>query len=344
MKENNTAKKNDVKTGSVSDIYEYEQKYVKKENSKSIRFFLRLIIIILAVAVFACLFSVGYRLYEIFDNKYVGYGIAAIFLVLYIVLFIVPVVKIMRSDYFKVNVNSETAGEAKRHNKKVREDIAKKIVDFNAEVDNAGWYDGETVDRLGYALSKNDNEGIKECLTALYGGSVKKSARSIIAKSSVKAGLLSAISQSKTLDTALITAVNLQMIKDIIFLYGFRPTDARLVRIFGAVMADALVAYGLGSINIGKGVAKTVGEAAKGIPVLGQALSILVDSSVQGLVNGTLTAVIGFQTIRYLNYEYKLQNILDGVVLVEEGEEKEIFEELEDTLKKAGKKKSTATV
>lgn len=41
----------------------------------------------------------------------------------------------------------------------------------------------------------------------------------------------------------------------------------------------------------------------------------------QGLTNGTLTAVIGFQTIRYLNKEYKLQNILDGVEVGESEEE-----------------------
>ena len=40
--------------------------------------------------------------------------------------------------------------------------------------------------------------------------------------------------------------------------------------------------------------------------------------------NGVLTAVIGFQTIKYLNLEYRLQEILDGVELEETEEE---FEE-----------------
>ncbi|MCD8206272.1 MAG: YcjF family protein, partial [Clostridia bacterium] len=231
MAKNERKAKRKAEEDAAMTIYDYEEKYVKKENSKSVKFFLRLIIVLLAIAVFACFFTVWYRIYELVDkNMYWGIGVGALLIILYIVLFIVPVAKIMRSEYFQVNVNSEGAAEAKRHNKKVREDIARKIVDFNANVDNAGWYDGETVERLDAALSGGDKEGIKQCLTDLYNGSVKKSAKSIITKSSVKAGLLSAISQSKTMDTALITAVNLQMIKDIIFLYGFRPTDARLVR------------------------------------------------------------------------------------------------------------------
>ena len=133
----------------------------------------------------------------------------------------------------------------------------------------------------------------------------------------------------------LVAVVNLQMIKDIVFLYGFRPSDTRLVKIFGAVLRNALVSYGLGSLKIGNGIARTMGDAARGIPILGTAISVLVDSSVQGLTNGTLTAVIGFQTIKYLNTEYKLQNILDGVEIAETEEElTEACNELEKELKK----------
>lgn len=73
----------------------------------------------------------------------------------------------------------------------------------------------------------------------------------------------------------------------------------------------------------------------RGIPFLGSAISALVDSSIQGLTNGTLTAVIGYQTIRYLNKEYRLQNILDGVEITETQEElAEACEEIKDELKR----------
>ena len=130
----------------------------------------------------------------------------------------------------------------------------------------------------------------------------------------------------------------MQLVKDIVFLYGFRPSEARLVKIFAAVVQNALIAYGLGSVKLGNGIVKTMGDAAKGIPFLGTAISALVDSSVQGLANGTMTAVIGFQTIKYLNKEYRLQNILDGIELKTDEALQETCAELERELRRAPKK------
>ena len=126
------------------------------------------------------------------------------------------------------------------------------------------------------------------------------------------------------------------------FLYGFRPSDAKLMKIFGRVLQNSLIAYGLGGVKIGNSIVKTMGDAVKGIPFLGSAISVLVDSSVQGLTNGVLTAVMGYQTIKYLNQEYKLQEILDGVELAETEEELQATcAEIENELK-MGKKVSHA--
>jgi uncharacterized membrane protein YcjF (UPF0283 family) len=273
-------------------------------------------------------------------NVYAGYAAAGISVLLFIFLFIVPVVKIFKSDYFITNVNSKTAAQAKRHNKELRHKIAEKMVDFNSKVEGVGWYDGRIVDQMEVALKHNDDEGIKTCLTALYQGKVKKSARDIIFKCSLKSAAYSAISQTSRTDAALVAVINLQMVKDLVFLYGFRPSDARLVKIFAKVVQNSLISYGLGGLKIGNSIVKTMGDAAKGIPILGTAISAVVDSSVQGLTNGTLTAVMGFQTIRYLNKEYKLQDILDGVSVAETEEElQETCKDIETELRKTPNKR-----
>ncbi len=322
-------------------IYDYEQKYVKRQNARGAKIFLRLSAAILGVFLFVILLLVTLRVYDI--NQYAGYGVGAACLLVYILVFIVPVVKILRTGYFVTNVNAYNAGKAQRHNRKLRHQIADKIIDFTAKVDGVGWYDSELVGKLAIALKTGDEDKLKSTLTALYKGSVKKSAKSLIAKSSMKSAAYSAISQTAKIDAALVVVVNLQLIKDIVFLYGFRPSDARLARIFLAVLQNALIAYGLGGANIGGAVAKTMSGALKGIPLLGSAISAIVDSSVQGLVNGTLTTVIGYQTIKYLNKEYHLQNILDGVDVSEtEAELQQACEELETQLK--DKKKLAAAV
>lgn len=317
-------------------IYEYEQRYTKRENVRGARLLLGIGATAIGIFIFFCLFSITMRIYDI--NEYAGYGAAAVSVLLYILLFIVPLVKVLQTDYFQVNVNIHTAAAAKKHNKIVRRRIADKIIDLTAKVDGVGWYDSETVGKLATAVRADNDKGIMQCLSALYSGSVKKSAQELIFKAALKSGMYSAISQTNKIDSMLIAVLNLQLVKDLIFLYGFRPSDSKLVRIFARILQNSLIAYGLGGVKIGNSVVQTMGNAVKGIPLLGTAISTIVDSSVQGLANGVLTTVIGYQTIKYLNTEYRLQEILDGVEIGESEEEfREACQELEKELKK-GKK------
>ena len=300
-------------------IYEYEEKYVRRQNSRGAKMLIFVLAGVAAVIIIWCLLSITMQLYAL--NEYAGYVAAGISAVVFIAVYVVPLVKICRSDYFLTNVNSAHAGRAKAHNRRVRRSIALKIVDFNSSVDGAGWYDDKLAGDLSVALKSRDDELLKAALTALYKGKIKRTAHDIIFKNALKSAAYSALSQSSRIDAALVVVVNLQLVKDIVFLYGFRPSDAKLVKIFVTVLQNALIAYGLGSVKIGNGIVKTMGDAAKGIPILGTAIAALVDSSIQGLTNGTMTAVIGFQTIKYLNREYNLQNILDGVEISQTEEE-----------------------
>lgn len=317
-------------------IYDYEQKYTRRENVRGAKLLLRLVAAAIGVFLFFCMFSISMRVFEI--NLYAGIGTAVACAFLYIFLFIVPLVKIFKTDYFITNVNAYTARSAQAHNKKVRHDIADKIIDLTARVEGVGWYDSAEVGRLAIAVKAGDEKGLKASLTSLYTGSVKKSAKELIFKSSMKSGMYSALSQTNKVDAMLVAMLNLQLVKDLVFLYGFRPSDAKLVRIFGRVLQNSLVAYGLGGMKIGNSVVQTMGNAVKGIPLLGSAISTLVDSSVQGLTNGVLTTVMGYQTIKYLNTEYRLQEILDGIEIAETEEEiRQSCDELERELK-GGKK------
>ena len=334
-------KKSENKESEKMTIYDYEQKYVKRQNVRGAKWLLRLGAVVIGIFLFFCLFSITMKIWEI--NQYAGYGVAAVCLILYICLFIVPVVKVMKSDYFVTNVNAYTARDAKRHNKKVRRDIAEKIIDFTGKVEGVGWYDSKTVGEMAIALKTNNDKGVMDSLTALYTGCVKKSAKDLIFKSSMKSAMYSALSQTSKVDAALVVVTNLQLVKDLVFLYGFRPSDAKLVKIFGRVLQNSLIAYGLGGIKIGNSIVKTMGDAVKGIPILGTAISVLVDSSVQGLTNGVLTAVMGYQTISYLNNEYKLQQVLDGIELAEvETDLEETCVEIEKELKKGKKNPQVA--
>ena len=328
-------------------ILEYEQKYSKRENARGAKPFLTFAVSIIGVLLFVLLAMFALKMYDL--NQYVGYGVGGACLIVYVFVFIVPVCKLLKTGYFVTNVNAYTAAKAKRHNKKLRHDIAKKIIDLTSSVEGVSWYDSETVGKLAIALQTKDEEGVKKNLSALYAGSVKKSSKSLIFKASLNSAFYSAVSQSSTLDAAIVAMVNLQLVKDLVYLYGFRPSDAKLAKIFAAIIRNALIAYGVSAAvsQVGGAVAKTV-SVMKGIPLLGSVVGALVDSSVQGLTNGTLTMIIGNQTMKYLNDEYKLQIVLDGVEVAETQEEfAEACRNLEKELKKeqraTGKKVASAS-
>lgn len=313
-------------------IYDYEEKYVKRQNTKGIKFLLHLLIVLIGVVIFTCLFLVVSKVYEM--QEYAGYGVGVVAIILFIVFYIVPVVKIMKSDYFITNVNRKHAKEAKSHNKKVRYNIATKIVDFTESVSGAGWYESSKVVELEAALYKKDDKKIKEVLTDLYNGSVRKTAKEIIHSAARKAALYSALSQDNKLDAAIVAFVNIQMVKDLVFLYGFRPSDAKLVKIYANVLENTLVAYGVSSFDIGKNAVKTMGGIVNKIPILGGVISTVIDSSVQGLTNGALTTIAGYQSIKFISQEYNLQNVLDDIELEETEEDVNVsVKELEDELK-----------
>ena len=126
-------KNNDLENSGKMSIYEYEQKYVRRQNVKGAKVFLRIFAAILGVFLFVLLLLVSLRVYDF--NQYAGYATGAVCLLLYIFVFVVPLIKIIRAPYFMTNVNAQTASSAQRHNRKVRQDLADKMINFTAKVE-----------------------------------------------------------------------------------------------------------------------------------------------------------------------------------------------------------------
>ena len=166
----------------------------------------------------------------------------------------------------------------------------------------------------------------------------------MITKSAVRIGVVTALSQSERLDTLLVATLNLKLIKDILYLYGFRPTDEKLIKIYRTVLVNSLIAYGASAAGqaLGKGLGKSVEAVAGGIPFLGNAIATVVGSVAEGVINGFMTVVIGNQTVKYLKEEYHLQDILDGVEIPDVDEQmmmESVKTEIVAETKKPGKVK-----
>lgn len=320
-------------------LEEYESKYTKRQNVKAIKAFLFIFAAAIGVVVFAAFLIIVLKVFEI--NEIAGYVSIGVATILYIVIYLYPVIKIARTGAFITNVNHSNVKKAKRHNKKLREEIADKIIDFTAKTEGIGWYSDELVGKIAIARHSNDNSALKAALSELYDKDVKKTANKIIREHSLKVGLATALSQSAVLDTLFIATYELNLIKELVFLYGFRPSEARLMRIYANVLKNSLIAYGVQNVmdNVATGVVQKIGGVLSSIPLLGAAVSTVIGSASQAIINGALTVIIGYQTKIYLKKEYKLQDILDNVDFDIESEEKMLSEVKLDISKSASKLK-----
>ena len=308
-------------------LEEYKAKYSKPQNIKAARFFLVLFAASIGIIVFTCLLLVVLRIFEI--NQIAGYVSIAPAVAVFILFYVVPLVKIHNLPSFQTQVDHRNARAAKAHNRKVREQLADSMIQFASETDNIGWYDEARIGKLAVARHANDNDGVRQTLTEIFDTDVRVASERLIRTAATKVGMFTALSQSDHLDTAIVAMYELNLVKDLLYLYGFRPSEPRLWRIYAAVVRNSLIAYGASAStptilhNITESMAPSLG-------VLGGILSTVIGSTSQGLINGALTVVIGTQTKHYLNLEYRLQDILDGVTLDNEDEAKLINEVKQD--------------
>ncbi len=322
-------------------LSEYEQRYSAKNNTKLFKVIAFILAATIGIIVFVCLFALCKEAYEL--NEYFGYGAIAVSVLVFVFLYLVPLIKIKKLRKFEVDVNAYSIKNAKKHNAKIRQELATNIIDLYLSTEGgASGYSSENMSALVNARQSGDSQELLKALDVIYSNDTKAAAKSLITRCAVRCGLFSAVSQKDTTDALIVTLINLQMVKDIVFMYGFRPSDARLMKIFAQVVSNSLVAYGLGSANIGNQVVRSIGGVAEKIPVLGGIIGTLVDSSIQGLSNATLTALLGHNTIRYLMKEYHLQAILESVEINESEEEfaetcEELKKELSDAKKNAKK-------
>lgn len=316
---------------------EYKARYTKPENKKLMKAAMIMIAAGIGIILFTCLFLICLRVYEI--NEYAGYAAIGVCVLIFILFYIVPLIRIGRTKYFITNVNDRTVKNAQKHNKKLREEIADKMIDYNSKVEGATWYNEKLVGQLAIARVSNNDKEVKTLLTQIYDGDVKKETRRIIRDHALKIGLVTTFSQSHVVDTAFVAVYELNLIKDLVFLYGFRPSDTRLMKIYLTVLTNSLMAYGISasSSNFVGGIVNGISNAVGKISALSSAISVVVGSTIQGVVNSTMSIIIGMQTRKYLLTEYHLQDVLDEVILDDEVDEQALINEVKAEIIKSAK-------
>ena len=114
------------------------------------------------------------------------------------------------------------------------------------------------------------------------------------------------MSQNDKVDGLAVLLINLSLVKQIVGAYGYRPSYAKLFRIYVAVLRNALIAYGMQNVNC-----STCSESSsRGW----RAKSLCGHAGGQHRAGGgerLLTFLIGYKTKKYLCSDYKKQEKLD---------------------------------
>ena len=275
---------------------------LKQKNEKLGLFLLVGTIAIIMLLVLSAVADLLVLCYEV--NRYFGYTMSAIILVLLCVFVLRPCVKVLGSRFFTVNVTADGFDAAKGRNKKVLKGVAAALVAYNENPKNIRYryITPENTDKLKKAAAKGGEE-LKTALKEVYASDVGKCADSLIWKNAGKTFLTTSISQNDKIDALSVLLVNLALVKQIVGIYGYRPSYTKLFRIYFVVLRSALLAYGMQNVNWFNVFSKFFSGVAKKIPFM----DTIIDSAVQGTVSAFLTVLVGYKTKRYLCADYKKQ-------------------------------------
>ena len=313
---------------------EYQQSKLHSKEIKSAKSLMSILAVGIGVAIAFYLFSIVLKLFEI--NDVIGYIGTVVSIIIFGFLYLVPVLKIYRSKTFITKVTSANVDKAQKHNKRLREELADNMIDAVSKVDGLDWYADDQIKNLAIARhTRNDNE-LKKTLSAIYSTNIKKTSDSLIRKCALQVGVSTAISQSDMIDSLLILVFETKLIKDLVYLYGYRPSDSEMVIIMKKILRNSFLAYGI-SITA-EGLGQIVSGAMGTIPIVGS----LVSSGIQGITNGSFAVMIGLQTRKFLINNFHLQDMLDNVILDSIEEDEKLFSAVAEDVKKGRSKSKTS--
>lgn len=240
------------------------------------------IIILFLLMLLSSVLGVGERLRNI--NRYLEYGFYAITVLLVYLLILRPVHIILFSPSFSIET---TLDEPSRKNFRVYKKVAARLLEQDILPDEV---------KEEIKAVRKDYELLNQALNTALNKHVKKQMNKVIRKNAQTVMVSTAISQNGRLDLYTVVVVNLKMIKELVYMAGFRPNMKNLSKLTINVFTTALIAEGLENMDLNDLIPNTTANMISEIPLLKPIMS----SVIQGVSNALLTLRIGIVTRKYL--------------------------------------------
>lgn len=313
------------------DFIEYQENVKRSKEAKRNRLVLISLvsaIYLLGLGIFSTIVETIYNI-----NHIAGIVVLCVLFVLYTIFYVIMIVTIFSKHSFDLEFRKRKAGYfPERNNNKVRWEMAKNIKEQDAVLDylekkkekefltkkeNASVSSFVTLMSLSSKYENNypgfrneDSKLLASCLSSVMekDGVLYKKAQSMIMKKAIATGCLTALSPNAVMDMSIVAIKNIQLIKDLVWLYGFRPSDYEMNRILFKVIRNLAVSVGLNTMQSTTNLlASALKKSSDNIFV--QLLSNTIQAGAQFLGNGAMTYLVGKYTVKVLLNEYHLQDL-----------------------------------
>lgn len=256
---------------------------MKKDRRKYLWYAIALgVIVLFLLMLLSSVLGVGDRLRKI--HPYVEYGFYGLVVVLVYFLILRPLHIIIFSPSFSIET---TLDEPNRKNFRVYKKVADRLLEQEILPDEV---------KAEIKAVRNDFELLNQALNQALNKHVKKEMNRVIRNNAKTVMVSTAISQNGRLDLYTVVVVNLKMIKELVYMAGFRPNMKNLSKLTINVFTTALIAEGLENLDLNQILPNSTMNVLGEIPLIKPIMS----SVIQGISNALLTLRIGIVTRKYL--------------------------------------------
>ena len=325
-----SAEKTTQPTDEELSFLDYQENIIKSKEERRTRLALialSVALYILGIGVFATVVSTVYQI-----NEQIGLYLGAGLLAVYTICFIVILTQIYSKHSFDIDYKRRHHLSEKKNNK-VRWEIANNITEqapilhyLEEKVQKEKLKEKEVAEIKAYeniinlsikhrgkgsSTHSKDSRSLAESLTVAMkkDGVIYKRAQKMITGRSVSIGVLTAVSQSTMLDSGIVVVKNLQLIKDLVWLYGFRPSNREMNKIMVRVVRAVCVSIGLNPFgnNTTNWLTKIFNKNSANpvVSIIGQAINM----GAQLVGNGIMTYLIGKYTLNVMLSEFAVQEL-----------------------------------
>ena len=277
----------------VTDSYDAEKK-------KRIRLLLLTACALLAIVLCSCIVSLSRAAAGI--HPWLGYAVCVLLILLTIFCAAIPLLRLLVLKPLSVRADASQAPVATRRNMYILRRAAKNIIRYHNGRKSGRYVTPERIGELQRLLRGSSRVAFLDYMGDLYRNEISKQAVEVTRTACLRCFITTAVSQNDKIDFLSTMFINISMVKQIVFTYGFRPTTSSLLKIFWTALKNSITALCLENMSVYSALTnKLLKGALDWVPLL----DTVVDSAFQGATNALLTSLMGRKTRRLLFGEFE---------------------------------------